>query len=95
MAPKKRIQAGDKIKKIGEPKRAKLIAEQAARIAEWEAQALIAAEQLGIKQETGHPLNNAEKKAITGSRSAKHTGRLRRGGWRPMGVFSNACQGKL
>lgn len=52
MAPKKRIPAGNKTKKIGESKRPKLIAEQAARIAEWAAEALIAAEQLGVKQET-------------------------------------------
>lgn len=52
MPAKKRRQGGDKPKKIGEAKRAKLIAEQAVRIAEWAAQALVAAEQLGIKQDT-------------------------------------------
>ena len=51
MAPKKHVQGGDKTKKIGEARRAKLIAEQATRIAEWAAQALVAAEQLGIKQD--------------------------------------------
>jgi pRiA4b ORF-3-like protein len=52
MAAKKRIQGGDKTKKIGEATRAKLIDDQAVRIAEWAAQALIAAEDLGIKQQT-------------------------------------------
>lgn len=52
MAPKKHNQAGDKTTRINEAKRAKLIVEQATRIAEWAAQALIAAEKLGIKHET-------------------------------------------
>ncbi len=52
MAPKKRSRGDDHPKKIGQAKRAKLIAEQAVRIAEWAAQALVAAEQLGIKHDT-------------------------------------------
>ena len=50
MPAKKQPQGGGR-KKISEARRAKLIAEQATRIAERAAQALIAAEQLGIKQD--------------------------------------------
>jgi hypothetical protein len=66
MAAKKGTR-GDKAKNLGEAQRVKLIAQSATLIGEWAAQALIAAEQLGIKDETVKEalLHEAERAVVS------------------------------